>query len=199
MVGGPMTATKHLIEIEAAQRTPAYSTFPVSEIIGGTRRLDAEAYMLDGFVARNEIRRSNLQVRPLGELARIWRPFPSRMKAIRVAPEHGVPFLTATQVFDIWPTPRKWIAPSKTPGLEDRYVSPGWILVTCSGAVGDTIMAYSAHAGLVVSDDLLRVESHDNALQGYIYAFLRTRAGRAMMTAGQYGSIIKHLDISHLE
>ena len=190
---------KHLLDVGGVKSTPVYATFPVSEITSGTRRLDAEAYMSDGFVARNEIRRSGLRVRTLGELARIWKPFPGRMKAIRVAPEHGVPFLTATQVFDIWPTPRKWIARSKTAGIEDRYVSPGWILVTCSGAVGNTMIAYSAHAGLVVSDDLLRIESHDDALQGYIYAFLRTRAGRAMMTSGQYGSVIKHLDISHLE
>ena len=190
---------ERLLDVEAIQRTPGYATLPVSQITVGTRRLDAEAYMSDGFVARNEIRRSSLRVRPLGELARIWKPRPGRMKAIRVAPEHGVPFLTATQVFDIWPTPRKWIAPGKTLGIEERYVSPGWMLVTCSGAVGNTMIAYSAHAGLVVSDDLLRVESHDNALQGYIYAFLRTRAGRAMMTSGQYGSVIKHLDISHLQ
>ena len=166
-------------------------------MIGDDRRLDAEAYLSDGFVVRSEIRRSRLQVRPLGELSTISQP--SRLKGIRVRPEHGIPFITATQAFDIWPTPRKWLAPSKTPALASRYVDPGWILVTCSGTVGDTIITYSAHADLVISHDLLRVKIDDPGLRSYIYAFLRTWFGRAMMRGSHYGNVIKHLEVAHLE
>lgn len=174
------------------------AALPLSEIISGDRRLDAETYLSDGFMIRSKIRRSLLRRFPLGELAKIWRPIPSRMKATQVDREHGVPFVTATQVYDVWPTPRKWIAPSKTPNLSGRYVYPGWILITCSGSVGNVIMAYSAHANLVVSDDLLRVDIYESEMRGYVYIFLRTEFGRAMMRSGQYGSVIKHLDINHL-
>ena len=174
-------------------------TLPLSEIIGADQRLDAAVYLSEGFMARSEIRRSQLQVQSLGGLANIWRPIPGRLKATQVDREDGVPFVTAGQVFDTQPTPRKWIAPSKTPNLSGRYVVPGWILITCSGTVGNVMMAYSAHAGLVVSDDLLRVDVHESALRGYVYTFLRTKYGRAMMKSSQYGSVIKHLDINHLE
>ena len=193
-----MTSAQRLPEVNTDLRIPNGVALRVSEMFGGDRRLDAEAYLSDGYVVRSEIRLSRLQAHPLGLLAKAWRPFPSRMKATRVDPKHGVPFVTATQVFDIWPTSRKWIAPSKTPNLADRYVTPGWILVTCSGAVGNVIMAYSAHADIVVSDDLLRLDVSDPSLRGYVYTFLRTRFGRGMMKSGQYGSVIKHLDISHL-
>ena len=176
---------------------PDCVTLPVSEIAGGDRRLEAEVYLSNGFVVRREIRRSKLQVSLLGALAKIWQP--SRLKAIRVEREHGVPFVAATQVFDIWPTPRKWLAPSKTPGLSDHYVAPNWILVTRSGTVGNAIITYSAHANLAISDDLLRVEIDEPELRSYVYAFLRTWYGRAMMRGSHYGNVIKHLEVAHLE
>ena len=178
--------------------TRDWVTLPLSEVAKDDRRLDAEVYLSEGFAVRRAIRRSRFSVSALGELARVWQP--SRLKGIRVEPEHGAPFLAATQVFDIWPTPRKWLAPGKTPAISDRYVSPGWILVTCSGTVGNAIIAYSAHADMVISHDLLRVQIDDDpSLRSYVYTFLRTRFGQAMMRGTHYGNVIKHLEVSHLE
>ena len=178
--------------------TPECVTLLLSEIAAGDRRLEAEVYLSDGFAVRRAIRCSGLAVSTLGQLARIWQP--SRLKGIPVESEHGAPFLAATQVFDIWPTPRKWLAPSKVPAISDRYVSPGWILVTCSGTVGNVIISYSAHADLVISHDLLRVQIEDDpSLRSYVYTFLRTRFGRTMMQGSHYGNVIKHLEVSHLE
>ena len=179
-------------------RAPDHVALPISEIIGGERRLDAEAYLSDGFAIRRQIRHSNLQVFSLGELAKIWRPSESRKKLIPVAREYGIPYISATQVFDIWPTPRKWIAPSKTPHLAERYVKPGWILVTCSGTVGNVMIAYAAQADLVVSADLLRVEIDDPKLRSYVYVFLRSHFGGAMTRSSQFGSVVKHLEVDHL-
>ena len=41
-------------------------------------------------------------------MANVWQP--SRLKGIQVGPDFGTPFLAATQVFDIRPVPRKWLA-----------------------------------------------------------------------------------------
>ena len=175
---------------------PECAAFPVSEMVGGDRRLEAGVYLSDGFNVGQRIRRSQLNVSLLGTLASIWQP--SRLRGIQVGPESGVPFLAATQVFDIWPTPRKWLAPSKTPQLADRYVTRDCLLVTCSGTVGNVMIAYSAHADVIVSHDLLRVEIGEPSLRSYVYAFLRTRFGRAMMRGTHYGNVIKHLEVAHL-
>lgn len=178
--------------------TPKCVSLPLSEMAAGDRRLDAEVYLSDGFTVRRAIRHSELAVFPLGQLAQVWQP--TRLKGIRVAPEHGVPFLAANQAFDIWPTPRKWLAPKRTPAISDRYVSPGWILVTCSGTVGNVIISYSAHAESVISHDLLRVQiEDDHSLRSYVYTFLRTRFGRTMMRGSHYGNVVRHLEVSHLE
>lgn len=175
--------------------TPECGTLRVAELFSGDRRFEASVYLSDGFVARRAIEQSGLRAPLLGSLADIWQP--SRLKGIRVGPE-GVPFLAATQVFDVWPTARKWLAANKTPQLTRRIVEPGWILLTCSGTVGTCTIASPALSGHVVSHDLLRVQIPENNLRDYVYCFLRTWLGRAMMRGSHYGNIIKHLEVPHL-
>lgn len=192
-----MTAAAARPARRAKALIPECQTLPLSDMVGGDRRLEAEVYLSDGFIVRRAIRHSSLPVSALGSLADVRQP--DRLKGIQVEPKHGVPFLAATQVFDIWSTPRKWLAPGKIPDIDARYVEPDWILVTRSGTVGNVIMTYSAHRDIVISDDLLRVLVAEGDLRSYIYAFLRTRFGRTMMQGSHYGNVIKHLEIAHLE
>ena len=169
----------------------------VRSIAGGDRRLDAEVYLSPGFLCRHEIVRAFPDARPLGNFAQIWQP--NRLKGIQVGEGHGAPFLAATQVFDIWPRPRKWLAQGKTPDLVNRFVGPGWILITCSGTVGDCIITYSPHGATIISHDLQRVVPRSEGMRGYLYTFLLTYYGRMMMLSSHYGNIIKHLEVAHLE
>lgn len=170
-------------------------SLPVSALFGGDRRLEAEAYLLSGYGLR-----AALEARPgcvpLGRHARVWQP--SRLKGIQVSPEFGTPFLAATQVFDLRPIPRKWLALPRIQNAEALYVQSGQILVTRSGSVGRSTLAYAPHLDTLISDDLLRVEARDEKHWGWIYAYLRTPTVRAMMTSAQYGHIIKHLEVGHL-
>lgn len=169
---------------------------PLDEVVNGDRRLDAELYLSEGFLRRREIEQSALRTALVGDLADVWQP--SRLKGIQVEPEHGAPYLLATQVFDVWPQPRKWLALSKIPKPRDYFVEPGWILVTRSGTVGNPIITYTPHVDRVVSDDLLRVQVTEDAFRGYLYTFFRTRYGRALMRSSHYGNVIKHLEVDHL-
>ena len=115
-----MTSVLPQLETDNALIAPEFITLPVATVLGGSRRLEASSYLSDGFNVRQRIRHSADRFTLLGELAKVQQP--SRLKAILVQPEHGVPVVTATQAFDMWPTPRKWLAPGKTPDLADRYV-----------------------------------------------------------------------------
>lgn len=174
-----------------------FMSLPLSELATGARRLEGETYLTGGYQIRRWIETSGVPFARMSELARTWQP--SRLKGIVVPREYGEPFLTATQAFDIRPTARKWLAPGLTEQLVDRYLQPGWILVTCSGSVGDAILSYAPHSGVIISHDLLRVQPHDEHTTGYLYAFLRGRFGRTMLRSSRYGSIIKHLEPEHLD
>jgi len=172
-----------------------YVSLPVNALARGDRRLDGEAYLTGGFGIRTQLQ-ADFECQNLSTLAHVWQP--NRLKGIQVSPAHGKPFLTATQVFDLRPRPRKFLAPGRTPQFKSRFVEPGWILVTCSGSVGDVICSYTPHFDRVISHDLLRVVPFDPSLTGFIYTFLRTRFGRTMMRSTRYGSVVKHLEPEHL-
>ena len=175
---------------------PEWDVVPSRLLLRGQRRIDGEAYLSRGFRFRQRIV-DGLEAKPLSEMARVWQP--PRLKGVRVSPEYGLPFLGATQVFDIWPVPRKWLTPKHTPHLDERYLKAGWILVTCSGNVGDTLIAYEPVENAIVSHDLLRVVPYNRAYTGFLYTYLRTRYGRAIMRSSHYGNVIKHLEVEHLE
>ena len=172
-----------------------HASLPVSALATGERRLDGETYLTSGYGIRLQIE-ANARHQALSDLADIWQP--PRLKGIGVAPDHGMPFLTATQVFDIRPTPRKWLAPSKTPKLAQRLVERDWILVTCSGTVGDAIVSYGPHLNAIISHDLLRLQVRRKEQLGFLYAFIRSRYGKQMLRSSHYGSIVKHLEPEHL-
>jgi hypothetical protein len=173
-----------------------WASVSVSELAAGERRLEGETYLTGGYKVRHDIATCGLPTARMDTLAHIWQP--PRLKGIDTTPAKGLPFLTATQVFDLRPSPRKWLVRHRTPRLSERYVQPDWILVTCSGSVGDAIVAYKPLEGMVISHDLLRVVVRDPGHHGYLYAFLRSGYSRAMLRSTKYGSIVKHLEPEHL-
>lgn len=175
-----------------------FASLPAAGLGRGARRLDGETYLTGGYAVRCHIEAGRTPFLRLADLADVW--MPGRLKAVPVAPGKGVPYLAASQMFDINPVPRKWLSVEHTGDLNALYVDPGLILVARSGTdnVGDVLMSYAAHAGLAVSDDLLRVRPKNPPMAGYLYAFLRGRHGYSMLRSSQYGSVIKHLEPEHL-
>lgn len=159
--------------------------------------MEAENYLASGYGIRLAFEARNDCWAPLGTVAKIWQP--SRLKGIQVGALHGTPFLAATQVFDLRPVPRKFLAVDQIRDANALFVKDGTVLVSRSGTVGRATVSYRAHTGRLISDDLLRVEFPDESWFGWIYAYLRSAQARSMMTASRYGHIIKHLEVSHLQ
>ncbi len=159
--------------------------------------MEAETYLSSGYGLRLAIQERAVGWQRLGQMARVWQP--SRLKGTLVGSDIGTPFLAATQVFDNRPVPRKWLALARTENAAGRFVSPGTILVTCSGAVGRTTLAQNGLEKILISHDLLRIEAREPEQWGWIYAYLRSPQARAMMSGAHYGHIIKHLETSHLD
>ena len=174
-----------------------WTALSASLIFGGDRRMEAENYLVGGYGIRLAMEARKAGWTRMGELAQVWQP--SRLKGIQVGPEFGIPFLAATQVFDLRPFPRKFLSLHQLPNASELLVTNGQVLVTRSGSVGRATLAYKPHEKTIISDDLLRVEPLQKKLWGWLYAYLRAPQTRAMMIAAQYGHIIKHLETSHLK
>ena len=159
--------------------------------------MEAGAYLGEGYATRLMIESQPAGWTSLSAVARTWQP--SRLKGIQISPEHGTPFLTATQVYDVRPTARKWLSIERTDDYAARFVGGGQIVVTCSGNVGRATLVHATTNGALVSHDLLRVDAKEEDWWGWIYAYLRAPTVRKVMKAAQYGHIIKHLETHHLD
>ena len=158
--------------------------------------MEAENYLASGFGIRVALESKSAGWVPFREMAQVRQP--GRLKGIVVSPKCGTPYLGATQVFDNRPVPRRWLALERTDLATDLFVRRGMFVVTRSGAVGRTLVVNSPLEGMIISDDLLRVEPKQSMWWGWIYAFLRAPQARQMMTGARYGHMIKHLESSHL-
>ena len=173
------------------------SSLRVSLLSNGGRRMEAENFLSSGLGTRLAIESKAAGWTRLGDVARILQP--SRLKGIQVSPEFGTPFLAATQVYGVRPTPRKWLSLNRTSDHAQRFVEEGTILLTRSGTVGRATLAHSTTDGVLISDDLIRVEANQENWRGWIYAYLRAPMVREMMKSARYGHIIKHLETHHLD
>ena len=166
----------------------------VSAILGGDIRLEASTYLREGY---GLTRLANLvpEHKTLGELAEIWQP--SRLTGYTVPEGKGLPFLTAGQVFEDFPRVRKWLAKPFVPQLESRYVDNSWLLLTCSGVIGNVTAVYPHHLNTVITHDLLRIVPKNPAEYGWLYAYMKTDFFMQIARAAQYGHMIKHIEITH--
>jgi hypothetical protein len=165
--------------------------------MSGERRFEADTYLSSGYGTRIAVESRAEGWGRLENVASTRQP--SRLKGILVGRGFGTPFLAATQVFDLRPSPRKFLSLERTDDANSRFVSSGDILVTRSGTVGRTILAYRPLEGVIISDDLLRVEPTEKKHWGWVYAFLRSAKCRSMMVSAKYGHVIKHLEVGHLD
>jgi hypothetical protein len=158
--------------------------------------MEAENFLASGYGTRVAIEAKPSGWHQLSHCAQIWQP--PRLKGTIVSNNHGQPYLSATQVFDVRPISRRYLSLEKIGDPSALQVTHGQILVTRSGSVGRSTLAHAVHDGHIISDDLLRVTPKDQSWWGWLYAYLRAPTVREMMKAAQYGHIIKHLEVHHL-
>ena len=159
--------------------------------------MEAEGLLAAGFRTRLAIQSKPRGWVPLRDVARTW--LPPRLKGVEVGRDFGTGFLTAGQVFDLRPIPRKWLSLEQTDAASQRFVAPRTILVTRSGTVGRATLARDSLRDVVISDDLLRVDPKSDKHWGWLYAYLRAPLVIGMMQSLHYGHVVKHLQPTHLD
>jgi len=98
--------------------------------------------------------------------------------------------------------PSGYLSPITQTDIDVLRVSNGQVLMTCSGrsgSIGRTAYVSNTLHDRIFSHDLIRIECADRENRGYLYAFLRTQIGLALVRTNEYGAMIPHIEPSHLE
>ena len=181
-----------------SERPPKWCAVPLSEIRERGLRLEAAVYDVESRSARKSIMNGAFGWKPLagkggfasayvrGRFKRIWVEF------------SGTPIYQPSAVPELDPEPDGFLS-AKTPvDFDSLRVHLGQVLVTCSGTIGKAALVSQTLDGKVFSHDLLRITCHDPVDAGYVYAFLKSRAGQRLLAGNQYGAVITHIEPDHL-
>lgn len=109
--------------------------------------------------------------------------------------EGGIPMLGSKQLFQIDPIDVKRLARgAHLKDLPEIQLEAGMVLVTCSGTVGRVHYVPNYMSGWTASQHANRIVPNRSIGGGYIYAWLSSQYGQALLKRYEDGSVVPELD-----
>lgn len=160
-------------------------------------RIDSSYYLSEGNIAirlvEAAIKRSPRYIH-LGdkEVVTVWQP--NRNILVYAGDgEESVPYLQPYDILEFLPEPRAQLSSHKNP-IDKLKVPSGTILQTCSGRnLGPLVISDQYLESFIFGSDLMRITIDDPDTRFYVYAFLNTWVGQALLHSSKTGSVIDHL------
>ena len=180
---------------------PLATLIRLSEVLSSDLRLEASAFGIEARVAVAALQASGIPLIPLygkdGLCKEAHNAF--RFRRIYVEAAYGVPFLSSSDIISMRPEIQHYISRKLTKNIDRLLVKQWDVLISCSGTVGNVGLAGATLTGLALSQHAIRARTDRSEQAGYVAAFLRSRYGRPQLIGAKYGSVITHIEPSHLE
>ena len=170
-------------------------------LFSGDHLLQARSYAAGALRARTEIKSCGLPVSPLGDCVEAifhltQNQARSNFKRIWADEGEGPPFLTPSEMFFFRPERTRFLSRDMHK-LGEMLPQQGTIMMTRSGTAGYPVLVSRTLAEFAISDDAIRILP-DSVPIGYVYAFLASEYGQALVTSDQYGATVKHIEAKHV-
>lgn len=113
--------------------------------------------------------------------------------------EHGIPYLSASDTVLADLNTNRFLSKKQSEKLNYLKLHKNWILITCSGTIGNVIFTNSTFEGRIATHDLIRVVPDDSKmLKGVVYAYLSSKYGYCQLTQSKFGGVVKHINADHV-
>lgn len=180
-----------------------FETFNIENqwLSSGERRLNASSYAKGSIKMLNlldKLKRSGLNIENLSIFSdNIFAG--KRSKRLFTTQRHGLPYLMPIDLFAFKLKPRKWIR-RETKDLKNWRVSENIILISQSGTLGRVLITNKLFKDIILSQNIIRYVPNEVGLTkiGYIFAYLSSWMGQALITKDQYGAAIRHIEPHHI-
>lgn len=162
--------------------------------ISSANRFDASYHLSDGVHSRQVVRQSPYKIITVGDASqKIFHAGRWKRTYVSVA-QNGVPLVGSSDMLKSDLTTLKRISRKFTPDFADKKLEKGWILISCSGTIGNSVFTTKEHAEKLASQDVIRIIPNDILRSGYVYAFLSSSYGFNLLTQGTFGAVIQHIE-----
>ena len=162
-------------------------------------RLDGSYHLSEAQIVKKRISSSPYPLLNLGNVTeRIWHA--SRWKRVYVDNHKtGITLLGSSAMLKGDLSHEKLVSKKYTDDIPDKILQEGWILISCSGTIGNCAFTNAQHAGKLASQHVIRLKPNNILGAGLIYAYLASKYGYVMLTQGTSGSVIQHIEPENVE
>jgi len=124
---------------------------------------------------------------------------PGRFKRVYVCEGQGQIFFSGKNIMELDPTDKKFLSFSQHNQRirEQLTIHHNMILVTCSGTVGKIAFVPQHWDNWSMTHDIIRLVPHIG-IEGYLFVWLQSPYANTLIEAMAYGSVVPHIEISHI-
>ena len=173
-----------------------WTSVDVQEVINSDFRLKAGTYGIEARQVRKDLEQGKWPIVYLGDKFIEDAFYLGRFKRTYVEEKVGIPFILPSQMTEIYPKASKFISPKTNVDIESTRVEKGQVLLTRSGTIGVVSYVSKTLENQSLSDDVIRIKAQEYS--GYIYTYLKSKAGNLLISTNNYGSVIQHIEPEHL-
>lgn len=164
-------------------------------------RLDAPHYALSVYQARkilSDAEKKGTKLTTVGNLSdEIFNPPPIK-RIFTDDQNRGTPYMLPQEMYDFYWEPRKYVFADKMKDIEDWFLKEDWVVLSQSGTVGKPYYATTNDKDIILSQNAIRIPPKDPKFSGYVYAYLSTWIGQALLKKNKFGITVKHLRPHHV-
>ena len=162
---------------------------------GSGYRIDPDIHLSDGVQAREQLAHSPYELSTVGENASQVFLGNIFSRVFVKDKEHGMPYLAASDTVLANIETGRFLSNKQARILKNLILKKDWILITCSGTLGNVTYTNKTFENHIATHDLIRVVPNDNKVnKGTLYAFLSGTYGYNQITQSQFGGVVKHIN-----
>jgi len=174
------------------------TTVPARWVYQGENRLDGGYYTAEANAALRAVDDSGFTIRSLEKcVSDIFMPALT-IKIPFSDHDNDMPYLTQSEAFNFRPESRKRVSVNRLVDSDKWCVKPNWLLVSQSGTIGRLVLTTKRLTPYIISPNPIRVVPSKEMPIGYLYAWLSTWQGQALIEKSEYGGSVTHLLPHHL-
>lgn len=155
-------------------------------------RLDAKHYQEEFVLAKHTIAHCGHETVLLKDKAVAF--VPNRAKLVFAKDRSGgAPYLRAHDAFELRPLVRRYVSQARMRNYKEYLLDEGMILTPSSGRNLGPIAYVGKYLAQYAMTDIMRIVTKDSEFGFYLYTYLLTSVGQAMIRKGRTGTNIDHL------
>lgn len=185
-------------DIEVSEAPVKWCSVSLSEMVERGKRLEASVFDVEAKHAWELIDNNKYGCIPLlGIDSPVKKAhYGGRLKRNYVPKTHedAVGFIGSSEMLDIYPKPVKFMVDDQR--VSDLHITENTVLLSRSGTIGNVAFVNETLSHFLVSEHAMRLECNDYS--GYVYAFLKTKVGKKLVTSNIYGAVVDQIEPEHL-